>query len=467
MTRSTTSYCRFLPRIGISSYVFLVLILVNTGLSQVSGFSPEEHLTSTVQGKSPQQLLADLSTARRLLNSHPSAEANVSVGLAVKALGETPQALTFFDRALELNPKLAEALFEKGISVCDSGDWSKAAELFRDAIANSANYGPAHLALGEMLLRIGEFDGARNEFDKALRIDSTNAGAHQGMALINLQQGRFDLAAAEFHQALSLRPGYIDARRGLARALASEHKWNEAVAALRNVVAGNPNSSEDATALGTALANTGDKAGAVEQFARARELSNRELTLLRAKGDSNLGISQRNEGKLQEATFAFRRAIEDDPTFCEAHDDLGEVFWMQKNQAGALQEFKSAVRCDPNSSMARNNLGSALLYYSHDAEGAIEQFRAATALKPGLTLAHLNLGKALAAKQDYSAAESELRSALALEPNSAAAHLNLGLVLAARGGRLSADARTEMEQGVRLDPRLKEMIPEQYLADVH
>ena len=450
-----------------ASCIFLGMALGGISASQVSGFSPEAHLTSPIQTKSPQLLLTDLSAARRFLASHPSAEANLSVGRALKALGETQAASVFFDRALELNPKPAEAWFEKGLILCDSGDWSRAADLFRRAIMDSPTYGAAHLALGEMLLRIGDFDGARNEFDKVLRIDSSAAGAHQGIALINLQEGRFELAAAEFRQALTIRPGYIDAERGLAHALASQHKWSEAAASLRKVAAANPNSSEEASALGTAFANLGDEAGAMEQFARARELSNREITLLRAKGDSNWGISLRNEGKLQEAASAFRRAIEDDPTFCDAHDDLGEVLWMQKDQAGALQEFQSAVRCDPDSALARNNLGSALLYFSHDRAAAIEQLRAASSLKPGLTIAHLNLGKAFAAQQEFTAAEAEFDSALALDPTSAAAHMNLGLVLAAKDGRLSADAQIEMEQGIRLDPRLRELIPQQYLADVH
>ena len=467
MIRSSKSNRRALSSLQVASCIFLGITLGGICASQVSGFSPDQHLTSRIQGKSPQQLLSDLSSARRLLDSHPSAEANLSVGRALKALGESEAASVFYDRALELNPKDAEARFEKGLIVSDSGDWSRAADLFRHAITDSPTYSAAHLALGEMLLRIGEFDGARDEFDKALRIDSRSAGAHEGMALINLQQGRFDLAAAEFRQALAIRPSYIDAEKGLARALSSQHKWTEAAASLRKVVAVNPDASEEASALGTALANLGDKAGAAEQFARARELSNRELTLLRAKGDSNWGISLRNEGKLQEAAAAFKRAIEDDPTFCDAHDDLGEVLWMQKDLAGALQEFQSAVRCDPNSAMARGNLGSALLYFSHDVESALEQLRAASSLNPGLTLAHLNLGKAFAAKQDFSAAENELHSALALDPTSAAAHMNLGLVLAAKDGRLSPDAQMEMEKGVRLDPRLRDLIPQQYFADVH
>lgn len=441
-------------------------LLAESGHSQVSGFAPDEHLTSQTHSKSQQELLFDVTSTRRSFDAHPSPDASLALGQALKALGETRTASAFFDRALELNPQLAEGWFEKGLIVSEAGDWSRAADLFRRSLAISSNFSRAHLALGEMLLRTGEFEAASKELKTVLQLDRSSAGAHAGLALIYLQQGSLDNAAAEFRHALSVRPGYLDAQKGLARVLASQHKWNEAVLLLKRVIAVKPNSSEDAFALGTALGNTGDNAGAAEQFARARELSNRELTLLRAKGDSNLGVSLRNDGKLPEAANAFRRAITDAPTFCDAHDDLGEILWMQKDMAGALAEFQSAVHCDPNSAMARNNLGSALLYSNHDLEGAIEQFRSALALKPGFALAHLNLGKALAAKHDFAAAEPELRSAIAIDPNLAAAHLNLGLVIAGREGKLTSEAHAEIEKAVRLEPRLREMIPQQYLADL-
>jgi tetratricopeptide (TPR) repeat protein len=169
---------------------------------------------------------------------------------------------------------------------------------------------------------------------------------------------------------------------------------------------------------------------------------------------------------LQDAAAAFRRAIQDDASYGEAHDDLGEVLWMQNDLSGALSEFEIAVRCNPGSGLARNNLGSALLYYQHDIDRAIEELRSAVTSRPGFALAHLNLGKALAAKQDFAAAEMELRSAIAITPDFAAAHLNLGLVIAARKGSLSTEAQVEMEKGLRLDPRLREMIPQQYLLYV-
>lgn len=450
--------------------LLLTFCLLAAGIchAQVAGLSNHEHLTSEEsRSVTAQQMFAELASARRLLDEHPSAQSNVSVGLALNALGETDAASKFFDRALELNARTPEAWFEKGLIISDHGDWSKAADLFRRAISDSPNFKPGHLALGEMLLRVGEFDGAAAELRTVLRLDPRNLGAHEGLGLIYLQQGNLDDAAGEFRRALALKPGYLVAEKDLARTLAFQQKWAEAARLLQQILVVNPNSSEETFSLATALANLGDKAGAAVQFARARELSSQELLLIRAQGDRNWGVSLRHDGKLQDAAGAFRRAIQDDASYCDAHDDLGEVLWMQNDRAGALSEFQIAVRCNPDSASARNNLGSALLYYKHEVETAIEALRAAVASKPGFALAHLNLGKALAAKQDFVGAETELRSAIAITPDFAAAHMNLGLVMAAKKGSLSTEAQTEMEKGLRLDPRLREMIPQRYVASVH
>lgn len=435
---------------------------------QMTAYSDSEHLTvSAVPAKSAQQMLTDLAAARQSLDAYPSAQANLALGRALKSLGDTESAARYFDRAVKLDPKLAEAWFEKGLIISDRGDWSRAADLFQHTIAMSPEYVPAHVALGEVMLRIGQFDDSAGELKMALRLDPDSFGAHQGLGLIDLQQGKTQLAIEAFQKALKIRPSSVDAEKGLARAYVDQHRWAEAVMLLKNVVAASPESSEAATALGNALANTDDKSGADLQFVRARELSNKELKQLRVEGDRNWGVALRNEGNLQEATAVFHRALDDDPSYCQVHDDLGEVLWMQKDPAGALSEFQTAVSCAPNSAIARNNLGASLLYYKHDIPGAVEQFRAAVAAKPGFAMAYLNLGKALAAKQNFAEAESELRSAVAIDPELAAAHVNLGLVLAAKSDGKSVEALSEIEHGLKLDPRLRDIIPQEYLAHLN
>lgn len=318
-----------------------------------------------------------------------------------------------------------------------------------------------------MFLRIGDFEKALIELKTAGHLDSKSAGAHQGLGLIYLQQGRLEDAADEFRRALAIQPGSSSIEKSLAQALAFEHRWAEAADLLRTIVAANPSSVEAVSSLATALANIGDKAGAAAEFARSRKLSDDEMLLLRAQGDRNWGVSLRGQGKLQDAAAAFRRALNDNGAYCDAHEDLGEVLWLQKDFAGAQSEFQAAVRSHPESPTARNNLGSALLYYQHDVDDAIAQFQTAVKSRPEFALAHLNLGKAMAAKQDFETAGAELRSAIAIDPDFAAAHLNLGLVLAAGKKEVPSDAQAELEEGLRLDPRLREVIPQPYLAYLH
>ena len=442
-----------------------VIVLGASCRAQVAGLPADEHLTvSPTEARTQQQLIAGLMSARQSDEKYPSAENDLLLGRALNAIGDTDAAAKLFDRSLTKNPKLSDAWLDQGFMESNRGDWSKAADLFRSAASAVPGNGPAHLALGEMLLRVGDFDGAATEFKRASEINAGSCGPHQGLGLVYLQQGKARASEDEFRTALAICTGSSEAQKGLARALSDEHKWQEAAALLREIAAANPNSSEVAASLATALANLGEKPESEREFARARELYQKELIVFRAKGDRNWGVSLRNEGKLQDAAVAFRHALEEDPAFCDAHDDLGEVLWMQKDLAGAQSEFHAAVQCDPGSATAQNNLGAALLYYRRDVENAIEHLRAAVNSKPGSALARLNLGKALAAKQDFSGAEPELRAAIAIDPDLAAAHLNLGLILATKQGTLSAEAQKELQTGLRLDPRLRASIPRQYVA---
>ena len=49
------------------------------------------------------------------------------------------------------------------------------------------------------------------------------------------------------------------------------------------------------------------------------------------------------------------------------------------------------------------------------------------------------------------------------DPQMAAAHIELGLLLASKAGGLSPDARYELSEGLRLDARLRSLVPDTFL----
>ncbi|PYY09975.1 MAG: hypothetical protein DMG69_08135 [Acidobacteria bacterium] len=412
------------------------------------------------------QLLSDIAAVRQALRADPDSAKNyLSLGLALKAMGENESAWKAVSRSADLDPRLADAWYQKGVIQADEQKWLDAVASFRKALEASAGHGPAHLALGEMWIRLGSFEQAAEELETVLRLNPKHPGAHYGLGLIHLQQGDLTTAEAEFRRALTLQPNSAAAQENLGETLVREHKWSEAAAVLNKVLAVNPDSLEATNALATSYLHSGQPERAAAEFRKARELSGRQVTLQRVEGEYNRGVVLWRAGNLKNAAAAFRSAIAMNPDYADAHNNLGGVLWQMNEVAGALAEFQAAVRCNPDFAEAHNNWGSALIH-AGETDHAIDQFRAAVASRPAFAQAHFNLGRALSKKREFREAEAELRSALILQPEMAAAHIALGLALAAESGTLSPQARAELNEGLRLDSSLRSSIPPDYSKEL-
>ena len=128
-------------------------------------------------------MVAEVSAARQAIRAQPdSAASYLSLGVALKAAGEQESALRAFQKALDCDPRLAEAWFQKGLVEADLQKWSPAAGDFRRAVEVSSNHIDARLELGEMLLRLGDFEQAGGELDTVLRLDPRNAATTPDLA---------------------------------------------------------------------------------------------------------------------------------------------------------------------------------------------------------------------------------------------------------------------------------------------
>ncbi len=107
------------------------------------------------------QALRRPSRAQQAVTWDPSfAEAHLLVGKAYFLLGDNHKATPPLDRALELNPRLTEALFLKGSAFKNRKRIEEAADFFVEAIQSDETYIPAYLALGQLLLENGAAEEA-------------------------------------------------------------------------------------------------------------------------------------------------------------------------------------------------------------------------------------------------------------------------------------------------------------------
>ena len=88
------------------------------------------------------------------------AEAHLLVGKAHFMMGDNHSATEALDRALELKPDLAEALFLKGQAYKNRKRLDEAVDLLVAAIEADENYIPAYLSLGQLLIEVGAAEDA-------------------------------------------------------------------------------------------------------------------------------------------------------------------------------------------------------------------------------------------------------------------------------------------------------------------
>ena len=115
----------------------------------------------------------------------------------------------------------------------------------------------------------------------------------------------------------------------------------------------------------------------------------------------------------------------------------------------AIEEFRIAIQLDPAYADAYNNLGVA---YGNKGmtDAAIEQFRKAIELNPGSAEAHNNLGFAYGKAGKVDEGIEEYKTAISLQPAYAEAYNNLGIAYGELG-RVQEEADA-YRRTIRLDP---------------
>jgi tetratricopeptide (TPR) repeat protein len=136
--------------------------------------------------------------------------------------------------------------------------------------------------------------------------------------------------------------------------------------------------------------------------------------------------------KLSEAEAAYHKAISFQPSYPEAHCNLGVVLRDQNKLPEAEAAFRKSISLQPALVEAHNNLGL-LLRDQNKLSEAEAAFRKAISLQPALVEAHNNLGVVLQDQNKLPEAEAAYRNTISLQPALAAAHCNLGRVVGQQG----------------------------------
>lgn len=130
-----------------------------------------------------------------------------------------------------------------------------------------------------------------------------------------------------------------------------------------------------------------------------------------------VGARAEEDGHLENAVYAYRRALTAEPRRAEIRFNLGNVLYALERPDEAARRFREAIEIEPDYVEAWNNLGNALSSLSLFAD-AITAYLRALALAPDYADAHFNLAETFAALGDVERARQHWLHYLEHDPNS-------------------------------------------------
>lgn len=156
------------------------------------------------------------------------------------------------------------------------------------------------------------------------------------------------------------------------------------------------------------------------------------------------GVAAQKQGELERAAEAYRRAIEAEPEFAEAHANLGAVLARLGREDEAIAAYERALRIKPQLTAARVNLG--LAHYRTGRLGrALDAFAAVHAADTSLLQVRQLLGLVLVELGRDAEAIPHLEVSAEQAPDEPAVLFALGRAYARRGDRRVDSVATRLE----------------------
>lgn len=374
------------------------------------GAAPESWLERLANG-GPDDFLAFSDMVLKLKPDEASSW--VSKGVALEEVGRHAEAMSHYEKAIELDRSQSDAWMRKGRIHQRGGAHAEALECFRSAVAADPEAEESWYYKARSEEALGLTPDALESYRKFLAV--TPPHAHE--AEVRDAQQRIE--------ELSL------------------HSITEGGGALPTAAPESVHSVKG----GLGLYKKGDIAGALACFDRAIELD-----ATNADAWTNRGICLNSLGRRDDGLRSLRKAVEINPRHVAALNNLGDALGEAGHRDEALRCYDTALQVSPGDPILLGNRGTTLIHLNR-LEDAVGCFDRALEIDPKDTFLLANKGAALGRLGRHEDALECNDRVIQLDPRDSSAWYNRGCSL----GKLKRyeEAIGAYDQALKLKPQYK------------
>jgi tetratricopeptide (TPR) repeat protein len=283
----------------------------------------------------------EMKLARQVMKDFPDKdESNELMGNLYSRHGNSAEAIKFWERSLQINPKRVDIYERIGKIALDTGEPEKAITLWRKALEMNPKMPGVHNSIAQALIELGRYDEAITELEEESRISPVSILTCFLFAQAYQQQNEYDKARQYYEATIKLNPNFPQAYYGLYRVcvmLKQLDKAREYEAIFKKLRA-----KERHTYMGRNQDTLADLASLKRGVAKTYLDAER---LYRTKGD------------IQEAERLLLRASQLEPTNTRCRERLASLYYMTGRFQEALYQFEKISQIDPNNAFCYLNIG--------------------------------------------------------------------------------------------------------------
>jgi tetratricopeptide (TPR) repeat protein len=263
-------------------------------------------------------------------------------GVSLNNLGRSAEALECYDKALKINPQIAEIWSNKGDSLRRLGRFDDAIKCCDKALEINPQYAAAWSNKGLNLARLGRFDDAIKCYDRALEITPQIAEAWNGKGISLRNLGRFDEALECYDKALEINPQIAEIWSNKGVSLRVLGRYDKALKCCDKALEINPQ-------LADAWLNKGNIRYSLKRFAEAIKCYDKALEInpRDAEAWSNRGANLRNLSRYNEALECYDKALEINPQYAESWYNKGATLERLRRRRDAAACYRKFIEVAP------------------------------------------------------------------------------------------------------------------------
>lgn len=358
--------------------IWLTLGMVSCSFSMLSQDNPEQAASPLGAHANPIESETALLAFSKAHPTNP--EPLARLGLLEARQGNYPQAISYYRKALALQPSMPGLRLNLGLAFFKDGQYKPALEIFTPMLKSQPSSSPEvqrlSILIGMSHYGLAEYQAAVPYLKQASESDAQNLPLLLTLAHSCLLSKQYQCVLDAYHRMVAQNAESAEADMLVGEALDEMKDTIGATREFRAAVQANPKEPNAHFGLGYLLWTQMQYPEAIQEF--QAELDN---TPDYTQAMLYLADAEVRTNRMEEAKPMLEKLVESDPSISMAHLDLGMVYAEAGRKEDALRELNTAATLKPNDVNVHMRLGMLYRSMGKAAEAKVEFNKASSLTK--------------------------------------------------------------------------------------